>query len=271
LLVGQGVAASTYPARRRPSTAFARAEDDGRFTIEVGATDVGTGARTVLAQLAAEALDAPLDAVEIRIGDSAFGEAPVAGGSAGTSSWGSAVVEACRLLREGRTEARVDTRSLGEPDEERSMHAFGAQFVEVAVDPDSGEVRVPRALGVFAAGRILNPLTARSQLVGGMTMGLGMALLEESIVDPRFGDYVNHDLAMYHVASCADFPEIEVAWLDEDDPCVNSFGAKGIGEIGIVGTAAAVANAFYDATGIRVRELPLTPDRIVSVLAGSPR
>ena len=126
-----------------------------------------------------------------------------------------------------------------------AKHAFGAQFVEVRVDADTGEVRVPRMLGVFACGRIINPKTARSQFIGGMTMGVSMALLEETLLDPQLGAYVNHDLAMYHVATNADIAEIEIAWVDEEDLHVNPMGSKGIGEIGIVGTAAAVANAVH--------------------------
>ena len=121
---------------------------------------------------------------------------------------------------------------------------------------------MPRLLGVFAVGRIVNPLTARSQLIGGMTMGLSMALHEESTLDLEFGDYLNHDLAQYHVAACADVADIEATWIDEDDPHLNPMGAKGIGEIGIVGTAAAIANAVHHATGVRVRDLPLRLDRV---------
>jgi xanthine dehydrogenase YagR molybdenum-binding subunit len=144
-----------------------------------------------------------------------------------------------------------------------SMHAYGAQFAEVHVNEDTGEARVPRLLGVFAAGRIINPKTARSQMLGGMTMGLSIALHEASVLDPRFGDYVNHDFAAYHIATNADVGTIEVAWIDEDDPHVGPTGAKGIGELGIVGTAAAIANAIYHATGVRVRDLPITLDKVV--------
>ena len=143
------------------------------------------------------------------------------------------------------------------------MYAFGAQFAEVRVDADTGEVRVSRMLGVFSVGRIVNPLTARSQLIGGMTMGLSMALHEIGVMDERFAHVVNHDLAGYHIASHADVADVDAAWLDESDPRVSPMGARGIGEIGIVGAAAAIANATYDATGIRVRDLPLTPDRFV--------
>jgi xanthine dehydrogenase YagR molybdenum-binding subunit len=266
-LLGMGVAAATYPARRRPSTAHARRNDDGTFTIRVGAVDIGTGARTVLAQIAADVLEVELERVRIEIGDSDFGSAPVAGGSAGTSSWGAAVVKACRTLRvSDEDEVHVDTEREADAEEPLAKHAFGAHFVEVRVDVDTAEVRVERALGVFACGRILNPKTARSQFIGGMTMGIGMALEEESTIDPRFGDFVNHDLAQYHVPVSADVPRIDAVWIDEVDPHINPMGAKGIGEIGIVGMAAAVANAVHDATGIRIRDLPIRPDKLVAKL-----
>ena len=142
-------------------------------------------------------------------------------------------------------------------------HAYGAHFAEVRVNTATGEIRVPRALGVYAVGNILNPKTARSQLVGGMTMGLGMALLEESIMDREFGDYVNHDLASYHVPTYADIDDIDAIWLDEDDDQLNPMGSKGIGEIGIVGMAAAVGNAVFHATGHRFRRLPIRLDDIL--------
>ncbi len=145
-----------------------------------------------------------------------------------------------------------------------AAHSYGAQFVEVRVDVDTGEVRVPRMVGVFSAGRIVNPRTARSQLVGGMVWGLSMALHEHSVVDHRLGHVVTHDLADYHVPSHADVGDIDVSWLEEEDEHANALGAKGIGEIGITGTAAAVANAVYNATGTRVRDLPLTPDRLLT-------
>jgi xanthine dehydrogenase YagR molybdenum-binding subunit len=273
-LVGTGVAASTYPAYRGGSQASAHAEPDGRFTVRVGAADIGTGARTVLTQIAADALGVPPERVTAEIGDSALPRAPVAGGSMGTASWGTAVVRACEALvarladLEGIVppaglEARVDTKEEVDAKAELARHAFGAQFVEVRVDRDTGEVRVPRLLGVFAVGKVINPLTARSQLIGGMTMGLSMALFEESVMDERFGDYLNADLAQYHVATIADVGAIEADWLTEVDDELNPMGSKGIGEIGIVGTAAAVANAVHHATGVRVRRLPIALERLV--------
>jgi xanthine dehydrogenase YagR molybdenum-binding subunit len=191
----------------------------------------------------------------------------------GTASWGLAVVRACEALRAQLDErdgevtddlvASVDTADEIAADEQLERHAFGAQFAEVAIDADTGESRVRRLLGVFAAGRILNPVTARSQFIGGMTMGLSMALHEESVLDREFGDYLNHDLAQYHVAACADVLDVEAVWRDEYDEHLAPLGAKGIGEIGIVGTAAAIANAVHHATGIRVRDLPIRLDRLL--------
>jgi xanthine dehydrogenase YagR molybdenum-binding subunit len=267
-LVGLGVASSTYPARRAPSTAYARAEGDGTYTIRIAAADIGTGARTVLTQIAADTLEAPLEAVRVEIGDSDFGQAMLAGGSMGTSSWGAAVVKACSELRAGKHEAYADTSQDAEADEPLAKHAYGAQFVEVRVDVDTCEIRVPRVLGVFACGRIINPKTARSQFLGGMTMGVSMALLEETVIDPAIGGFVTQDLATYHVPVNADIEEMDATWIDEVDLHVNPMGAKGIGEIGIVGTAAAVANAVYNATGVRVRGLPIRPDRLTGKLSG---
>jgi xanthine dehydrogenase YagR molybdenum-binding subunit len=263
-LIGTGVAASTYPAYRSPSQATARSDADGGFTVQIAAADIGTGARTVLTQIAADALGVDPEQVRMEIGDSRFGPAALAGGSMGTASWGSAVVKACQaLLAQGEGEVTVNTSDEVKALSNRSRHAFGAQFVEVRVDTASGEVRVPRVLGVFGVGRVLNPKTARSQLIGGMTMGIGMALHEGSVMDREFGDYLNHDLAQYHVPACADIQDIEAAWVDEDDVELNPMGSKGIGEIGIVGTAAAVANAVFHATGTRVRDLPIRLDRLV--------
>jgi xanthine dehydrogenase YagR molybdenum-binding subunit len=266
VFVGLGVASSTYPARRAPSTAHAQVEDDGSVTIRITAADIGTGARTVLTQIAADELELPLDRVHVEIGDSRSGQAMLAGGSMGTTSWGTAIVRVCREIKSGKSEAHVDTSNSAEAEEPLAKHAFGAQFVEVRVDADTGEVRVSRALGVFACGRILNPKTARSQFIGGMTMGIGMALLEETKMDVPLGTYINHDLAMYHVPVNADVPDIDATWIDEEDPHINPMGSKGIGEIGITGTAAAVANAVYNATGVRVRDLPITPDKLLPLL-----
>jgi xanthine dehydrogenase YagR molybdenum-binding subunit len=273
-LIGTGVAASTYPVYQFPATALAQVDRAGRYHVRIDATDIGTGAWTALTQIAADALEVPTERVQLEIGDSALPQAFVAGGSSGTASWGVAIVNAAQKLRARlRDEHRGVVPAGGleasgafetNPEAQRfSMHAFGAQFAEVRVHADTGEVRVPRLLGVFAAGRIINPKTARSQFLGGMTWGLSMALHEASVLDPRFGDYVNHNFAEYHIATNADVGTIDVSWIDEEDPHVNPMGSKGIGEIGIVGTAAAVANAVYHATGIRVRDLPITLDKLL--------
>ncbi|MET9617719.1 xanthine dehydrogenase family protein molybdopterin-binding subunit [Kitasatospora indigofera] len=272
LLVGTGVAASTYPVLIAPSAAEARAEPGGGYLVRVNAADIGTGARTVLALVAAEVLAVPVERVRIEVGRTDLPYGSVAGGSSGTSSWGWAVHEAATRLRERLAggapvparglSVQADTRELVGRGTEFARHAFGAQFAEVQVDTDSGEVRLRRLLGVFAAGRILNDRTARSQLVGGMVMGASMALLEESTMDPGFGDHAERDLASYHVAVSADVPDVQAYWVEEEDVHVSPLGSKGIGEIGIVGTAAAVANAVHHATGVRVRELPVVSRRL---------
>ncbi|MGW2377006.1 xanthine dehydrogenase family protein molybdopterin-binding subunit [Kitasatospora sp. NPDC001683] len=273
-LVGTGVAASTYPVSRMPkSTATVRREGE-RYVAEIGAADLGTGTWTTLAQIAADALGVPVDRVEVRIGDTDYPMASVAGGSSGMTTWGSAVVEAAGAFRARYGSEPPDgaeaSGTVGPPDERHAMHAFGAQFAEAHVHLDTGEVRVPRLLGVFAAGRIINPRTARSQFVGGMTMGLSMALHEKSVLDPRTGHVVNHDFAEYHIAANADVGTIEAHWLAEHDPHVNAVGSKGIGEIGIVGTAAAVSNAVWHACGVRVRDLPISLDKVLPALAERP-
>ncbi|NSC22832.1 xanthine dehydrogenase family protein molybdopterin-binding subunit [Streptomyces albus subsp. chlorinus] len=263
LLLGTGVAASTYPVLVAPSTASVQALGDGAYHVRINATDIGTGARTVLAQIAADELGVPLDAVRIDVGSSDLPQAPLAGGSSGTASWGWAVHKACRELRESDgSVVTVDTTSDVQAQKDYARHAFGAVFAEVSVDAVTGEVRVRRLLGVFAAGRILNARTARSQFVGGLTMGVGMALTEHSSLDARLGGFVEKDLAGYHVPAHADIPDIDVHWIDEYDPHLNPVGGKGIGEIGIVGTPAALANAVHHATGHRCRDLPLTPERV---------
>ncbi|MEU7859206.1 xanthine dehydrogenase family protein molybdopterin-binding subunit [Nonomuraea sp. NPDC049141] len=262
-LIGTGVASSTYPAMRRPSQATATVENGG-YVVRVAAVDLGTGARTALTRIAATALGVPPEQVRVELGDSDLPTAPLAGGSMGTASWGSAVVAACEeALRDGK-HGGADTTDAIKAQEDLARHAFGAQFARVRVDMDTGEVRVSHLLGIFAAGRIIDEDLARSQFVGGMTMGLGMALMEATVTDDEFGGFSNRDLAQYHVPVCADIERIDAAWIEEDDRHLNPLGAKGIGEIGIVGTAAAIGNAVYHATGIRVRDLPITPARLLA-------
>ncbi|MFC9830413.1 xanthine dehydrogenase family protein molybdopterin-binding subunit [Streptomyces albogriseolus] len=277
-LVGTGTAAASFPAGTLPSTAAVTAEADGTFTVRISASDIGTGARTALTLIAADALRVPSERIHVRIGDSDFGPSGIAAGSMGTRSWGWAVAAAAEELREhlvpgvalppeGIT-VRSDTTQAIAALAARERHTWGAQFAEVAVDVTTGEVRVRRMLGVFAAGRIVNPLTARNQLVGGMTWGISMALHEEAVRDPASGALYGADLAGYHVATHADVPlKVEALWVDDHDPD-DPVGIKGIGEVGIVGAAAAVANAVWHATGVRHRGLPIRPDRVLR--AGGP-
>lgn len=268
-LVGTGVASSAYPTFVMPGSIAVITRTPGGYLVRIGAADIGTGTWTTLTQIAADALGVDMVDIDLRIGDTVLPHATVAGGSSGITSWGSAIVNAAEAFREkfGNEPADGDEAEGGtprNPDRDRfAMSAFGAQFAEVWVHEGTGEVRVPRMLGVFAAGQIINPRTARSQFLGGMTMGLSMALHEESVLDRQFGHVVNRDFAQYHVATNADVGDIEVHWLEERDPYVNPMGSKGIGEIGIVGAPAAIANATRHATGTRVRDLPLTPDKFL--------
>lgn len=268
--VGSGVASATYPAMRMPgNSARVRSLDGDRYEVAIGSVDIGTGARTVLTQIAADALDVDTAAIELRIADTTLPAASVAGGSSGTASWGTAIVAAAQQFRADHG-ARPDpgletTAAPPDPDEPtRAMHSFGAVFAEARVHRWTGEVRVPRLLGVYSVGRVVNPTTARSQFLGGLTMGLSAALHEESYRDPRFGHVVTQDLATYHVAAHADVRDVQAEWLEEEDRLATPMGSRGVGEIGIVGTAAAIANATRHATGVRVRDLPLTPDHFLS-------
>ncbi|MER6509846.1 xanthine dehydrogenase family protein molybdopterin-binding subunit [Nonomuraea sp. NPDC001636] len=264
LLVGTGLAATSFSAGAFPSSATITTEADGTFTVAVGATDLGTGARTALTAIAADALAVGTDRIRLRISDSGLGPAWGAGGSRGTTSWGWAIIEAAEKLRgQGRrgTVTADTTSSLGGlPSLER--HAFSAVFTEVTVDPMTGEVRVRRLLGMFAVGRVVNPLMARSQVVGGMIGGLSMALHEEGLRDPVSGRHVNADFAGYHIAAHADVPDIEADFVPDHEPGI-PMGVKGAGEIGNVGTAAAIANAVWHATGVRQRSLPIRLDRVL--------
>ncbi|MGW3493048.1 xanthine dehydrogenase family protein molybdopterin-binding subunit [Streptomyces sp. NPDC001020] len=272
-LLGTGTAAASFPSGAGPSTAAVTAKPDGTFTVRIAAADIGTGARTAITLVAADALEVAPERVRVRIGDSDFGPAMIAGGSMGTRSWAWAVTAAAGELRErlalgfgipseGIT-VRSDTAEAVRALAQKERHSFGAQFAEVAVDVATGEVRVRRMLAIFAAGRIVNPLTARNQLVGGMIWGISMALHEEAVRDQASGGHVGADLAGYHVATHADVPLVEADWVDDPDPD-DPVGIKGIGEVGIVGAAAAIANAVWHATGVRHRNLPIRPDRVLT-------
>jgi xanthine dehydrogenase YagR molybdenum-binding subunit len=296
-LVGIGVASAIRDNIVQPSDALVRLETDGSITVKTAQTDIGTGSYTVLAQIAAEMMGLPIERVRVLLGDTDFPLGAGSGGSWGANSSGSGVFYACQVLRakiaqqaglnaddamfaDGRVAVGNRSRALvelagsggmqaeagatfGDLTQRYAQAAFGAHFTEVGVDIHTGETRVRRMLSVVAAGRILNPKTARSQCLGGMTMGIGAALMEEQVVDTRLGYFVNHDMAEYQVPVHADIPALEVEFLAEEDDKSSPLKAKGIGELGICGVGASVANAVYNATGVRVRDFPLTLDKLI--------
>ncbi|MGW8812691.1 xanthine dehydrogenase family protein molybdopterin-binding subunit [Gordonia terrae] len=271
-LIGLGVASSTYPHMVQPGNEASITHRSGRYSVRIAATDIGTGAWTTLLLIAADALGVPTDVVDIEIGDSALPSATVAGGSSGTSSWGSAIVTAAHQFRARFGDdppecAELSAEAADNPDLEKfTVASFGAHFVEVRVDVDTGEIRIPRMLGVFSVGRAINPRTVRSQLIGGMTFGISMALHEESVRDHRFGHVVTQDLAEYHIPVHADIADVDAICLDDRDEHATPMGSRGAGEIGIVGSAAAVVNAIHNATGVRVRDLPVHCDDLLDGL-----
>lgn len=269
-LVGTGVASAVYPAMTMPGNAV-RIEytADARYTVQIGAVDIGTGTWTALTQIAADALDCPADEIDLQIGDTDLPSASVEGGSSGISSWGATIHAAAQAFRDEHSDNPIPGASTTAEQPENSdaenfgMYSFGAHFAEARVNRFTGEVRVSRMLGVFSVGTVINPTTLRSQLLGGMTMGLSMALHEESVRDHRFGHIVTQDFASYHISSHADIPDMEAIALDDFDEHANPMGSRGAGEIGIVGSAAAIANAVFHATGVRVRDLPITCDKLL--------
>ena len=313
-LIGWGIGTATFPAIMFQAEARAVVRSDGSGLMETGAHEMGQGASTALAQIAADGLGLELEEVEFRTGTSDLPDAGIAGGSAHTATAGTAIHNAGagviakladlatsdqrsplfgagnagviarggRLFRrddESRSESYADIldraglteieargKSAADPAAQSTyaMHAHGAVFAEVKVDPDLGQMRVTRIVGAFAAGRIINPRLVRSQLFGGMIWGVSFALHEHAVMDRRSGRTVNANLAEYHVPVNADVPSLEALMIDEHDPHVNALGIKGVGEIGITGSAGAVANAVWHATGIRVRRFPIRIDDLVT-------
>ncbi len=314
-LIGWGCASAVYPTHVGAAAARVRLMANGTANVQIAAHDLGTGAYTVIGQMAAESLGIPLSSVTVELGDSKLPPAPVAGGSNTTASACSAVMKACRSIRArlmqpaddratvgsagtDRNELNLEDRfkSLGvgaieeyaeylppgaKPDSmknlyagtpflgggskgEKLMYAMGAEFVEVRVHASTREIRVPRMVGAFAAGRLMNTRTARSQYMGAMIWGISSALHESSEIDPRTARYVNDNLADYLIPVNADVRDVDVILVPEEDTFVNPVGVKGIGELGNVGTAAAVANAVYHATGVRVRKLPIRLEKLLA-------
>ena len=226
-----GVASAIRGDLLKHASARARLESDGRLTVELAMTDIGTGTYTILTQIAAETMDLPVDRVTVRLGDTNFPPTDGSGGSWGAATSGAAVLAACRKLKAGLGSGITEAEGSVTPaelDNSYAHDAFGAHFAEVGVDRDTGEVRVRRMLGVFAAGRILNAKTARSQMIGGMTWGIGSALMEGNQVDLRYGSFINQDLASYHVVVNADIGAIDAVLLDEADPHGSPLGSKGL-------------------------------------------
>jgi xanthine dehydrogenase YagR molybdenum-binding subunit len=294
-LVGWGCAAAYYPAKISPSTARVSLMPDGTALVQTAAHDIGTGTYTIIAQTAADVLGLDPGQIAVEIGDSTLPVAGLSAGSSHASAVLNAVALACIDIRDrlarvgpgtlsetiarlgpGPVEAYAEHNPHGAPPDgvrqvqhgqasvtggsqlkDRIQYSFGAQFAEVRVHERTREIRVPRLVGVFAAGRIVNPRTARSQLMGGMIWGVGAALHEVTEIDPRTARYVNDNLAEYLIPVNADVPSVEVRFLNERDLQVNPLGIKGVGELGIVGVNAAIANAVFHATARRVRELPI--------------
>jgi xanthine dehydrogenase YagR molybdenum-binding subunit len=289
-LIGYGVAIGSYPARQRPTSAIVKLSRNGNdvtASIELAASDLGTGTHTIIGQTAAETLDLPMTKVGVKIGDSSLPPAAGSVGSIGAASFCNAVSEVCIQAR-NELQAKTDRKWFAEPTiaqlmeaanltefqtrvdakppaeaAKYSSHSFNANFSEVWVHEPTGMIKVPRHVAVTGAGRIMNPKTARSQIIGGCVWGIGMALTEESILDPRWGNFVTRSFADYHIPVNLDVGTIDVDFVKEEDFIVNKLGIKGIGEVGIVGVAAAIANAVFNATGKRVRDLPITPDKLL--------
>ncbi|MEJ5074034.1 aldehyde oxidoreductase molybdenum-binding subunit PaoC [Enterobacter ludwigii] len=299
-LVGMGVAAGFRNNLLTKSGARVHLDGNGNVTVETDMTDIGTGSYTIIAQTAAEMLGVPMAKIDVRLGDSRFPISAGSGGQWGANTSTAGVYAACVKLREaianklgvdaaqahfaneeiiagdrhiklseavsGGTLTAEDTIEFGSLDKQYQQSTFAGHFVEVGVDSATGEVRVRRMLAVCAAGRILNPKTARSQVIGAMTMGLGGALMEELAVDTRLGYFVNHDMAGYEVPVHADVPQQDVIFLEDTDPISSPMKAKGVGELGLCGVSAAIANAVYNATGVRVRDYPVTLDKYLNTL-----
>ena len=279
LRIGLGMATETYPANRRAASALVRMNPDGRVLVACGTHEIGGGTYSILAQLAAETLGVSVDRVDVQLGDTLQPEAPISAGSMTTASVAPAVLKAANQLK-AKLQERIASPSSNpndaveavakvEPDEtlkqRASAHSFGAVFAEVSVDPELGTVKVRRIVAVYDVGKVLNEKTARSQFVGGIIWGISLALHENTLVDTRTGRVANGNLSEYHVPVHADIGEIDVSVLNIPDTVFNPAGVRGIGEIGITGTAAAISNAVFHATGIRIRDLPITLDKLHSL------
>jgi xanthine dehydrogenase YagR molybdenum-binding subunit len=282
LLIGYGMATAFYPAERAPASVQAILYANDTAVVRTASSDMGPGTYTAMTQLAADTLGLPIERVHFELGDTDMPKAPVHGGSMTLASVGTAVVDACKALMaklpageaaeaHGARLRRAGLESLtanghSEPGDEAKQYSsagFGAVFAEVRVDPDFGTIRVPRIVGAYDVGRVINPKIARSQCIGGMVGGIGMALLEQAEWDARLGRVMNANLAEYLVPVNADVTDLDVTFVPSSDEVFNPLGAKGLAEIALCGVAPAIANAVYHATGKRVRDLPIMPEKLL--------
>jgi len=286
-LVGYGMGTGMFGAYRGAATVLARLLADGTLDLETAVTDIGPGTGTAMTNIASEVMGVAADKISVKIGDSALPPSPTQGGSSVTSTVGSAVNDACVQLKEklkelsGNAEGgnlsyaqilqahnlpqlEVTVTSKSSPEAAKyAMYSWSVHFMKVLVHPTTGVVKVDKAVSVADCGTIVSPKTARSQIIGGTIMGTGMGLMEEAVIDHRYGRLVNNDFANYHVPIQADIPQLEALFVNKPDPYINPMGAKGMGEIATIGVAAALANAVFNATGKRVRDLPITPDKLI--------
>jgi xanthine dehydrogenase YagR molybdenum-binding subunit len=288
-LVGYGMGGGAFGAYRGKTQAKITLSSDGKVLIQSATSDIGPGTATAMTVIAADKLGIPADKITFELGNSSLPVAPTQGGSSTVSSVGSAVNDVCVALKKklytlaGKPENSTDeidyTKILQQhnlpsleltvesdvnPEGKKySMYSFSAHFVQVYVHPGTGVVKIKKVIAVVDGGKIVNMKTASSQMIGGAVGGIGMAMTEEAVIDDRYGRYINSNLADYHVPVNADIPQIEAIFIDKPDPILNPLGTKGIGEISLIGVAPAVANAVYNATGKRIREMPITPDKIL--------
>lgn len=285
-LVGYGMGTGMFGAHRSSATVVARLLADGTLDIETAVTDIGPGTGTAMTTIASEVMGMPSDKVNFKLGDSAMPPSPTQGGSSITATVGSAVNDACQQLKDklkelgvaegGQTDyaqvlkqhnlpqIEVTVTSKGGPEQNQyAMYSWSVHFMKVLVNPHTGIVKVDKGISVADCGTVISPKTARSQIIGGTIMGTGMGLMEEAVIDHRYGRLVNNNFADYHVPIQADIPQFEALFVNKPDPYIGPTGAKGMGEIATIGVAAALANAVFNATGKRVRKLPITPDKLI--------
>lgn len=284
-LVGYGMGAGMFGAHRSNATVSAKLSADGILTLQTAVTDIGPGTGTAMATIASNSMDIPVERIAVKIGDSSLPPSPTQGGSAITATVGTAVYDACNELKEkfkqlngganssdyvqllkqnNLPSLEVTTLSKGDPEMAKyALYSWSVHFISVKVNPHTGVIKVDKAISVADAGTIVSPKTAGSQIKGGAIMGIGMALMEEAVIDQRYGKLVNNNLADYHMPVHADIPHVEALFVNKADTVINAIGAKGLGEIATIGVAAAVANAVFNATGKRIRELPITLDKLL--------